>query len=58
MFKVDGTEIDYCSENFGPSCAQDSFHRNTMQANTTPGVGETCGRDLTPIEIANANYLY
>jgi hypothetical protein len=52
------TGLDYCSDNLGPSCAQDSFHRNTMQANTPPGVGETCGRDLTPIDIANANYVY
>jgi reprolysin-like metallo-peptidase family M12B len=46
-----------CSEFSGYSCAVDP-DRNTMQRYTAPGFGETCGRDLTGIDIANANYLY
>lgn len=47
----------YCTNDQGLSCVQDP-DRNTMQSNTAPGVGETCGRDLTGWDMANANYLY
>ena len=47
----------FCSDFSGYSCAVDPG-RNTMQSYTAPGVGETCGRDITGNDATNANNLY